>query len=150
MDREGGKNRLVVGYRPGYFTPTAKAERNCSCIQRCHTYRRISSPVVLGRDHHDVSGTIHPSVKLQTYTTVLHLLRIWLYKCDRRQLPRRHLGLAATTEAEWAGGEVINGGFGMLLDGSPSGPPTAFNASLEVNNGISAEHGHAMMSHLCH
>jgi urocanate hydratase len=40
----------------------------------------ISAPIVLGRDHHDVSGTDSPLEKLLIYTMVLHLLQIWLSK----------------------------------------------------------------------
>jgi hypothetical protein len=49
--------------------------------------------IVLGRDHHDVSGTDSPYRKHQTSTTDRVLQPIWLSKRDWRQFPWCYLGI---------------------------------------------------------
>jgi urocanate hydratase len=80
--------------------------------------KKISAPVVLGRDHHDVSGTDSP------YRETSNIYDGSKYTAD--MAVQNFVG-DAFRGATWISlhngggvgwGEVINGGFGMVLDGS--------------------------------
>ncbi|HND86849.1 MAG TPA: urocanate hydratase [Saprospiraceae bacterium] len=99
---------------------------------------RIGGPVVLGRDHHDVSGTDSP------YRETANIYDGSRYTAD--MAVQNVIGDAARG-ATWVSlhngggvgwGEVINGGFGMVLDGSDDSARRLKSMLFwDVNNGIS-------------
>ena len=98
---------------------------------------RISAPVVLGRDHHDVSGTDSP------YRETANIRDGSQFTAD---MSLHNFVGDAMRGATWVSlhngggvgwGEVINGGFGLVLDGSEDAD-TRLDQMLhwDVNNGI--------------
>ena len=97
----------------------------------------ISAPVVLGRDHHDVSGTDSP------YRETSNIYDGSQFTAD---MAIQNVIGDAFRGATWVSihngggvgwGEVINGGFGMLLDGSEdAGRRLKSMLYWDVNNGI--------------
>jgi urocanate hydratase len=98
---------------------------------------RISGPVVLGRDHHDVSGTDSP------YRETSNIYDGSSFTAD--MAVHNFVG-DAFRGATWVSlhngggvgwGEVINGGFGMVIDGSEESDQNIHNMlHWDVNNGI--------------
>ena len=98
---------------------------------------RISSPIILGRDHHDVSGTDSP------YRETANIRDGSMFTADMSV--QKFIG-DSFRGATWVSlhngggvgwGEVINGGFGMVIDGSDiSNNNIKSMLSWDVNNGI--------------
>ena len=98
---------------------------------------RLSGPVVLGRDHHDVSGTDSP------YRETANIKDGSMYTAD---MAVHNVIGDAFRGATWVSlhngggvgwGEVINGGFGMVLDGSEEADRKCQSMLYwDVNNGI--------------
>jgi urocanate hydratase len=101
-------------------------------------WRQISAPVVLGRDHHDVSGTDSP------YRETSNIYDGSKFTAD--MAVQNFVG-DAFRGATWISlhngggvgwGEVINGGFGLVLDGSVEAKRRLEQMLFwDVNNGIS-------------
>ncbi len=97
----------------------------------------ISAPIVLGRDHHDVSGTDSP------YRETSNIRDGSMFTAD---MAIQNVIGDAFRGATWVSihngggvgwGEVINGGFGMLLDGSEQATRRAKSMlSWDVGNGL--------------
>lgn len=97
----------------------------------------ISGPVVLGRDHHDVSGTDSP------YRETANIKDGSMFTAD---MAVHNVIGDAMRGATWVSlhngggvgwGEVINGGFGMVLDGTPDADRRCQSMLYwDVNNGI--------------
>jgi urocanate hydratase len=97
----------------------------------------IQAPVVLGRDHHDVSGTDSP------YRETSNIYDGSAFTAD---MAVQNVIGDAFRGATWVSlhngggvgwGEVINGGFGMLLDGTPEADRRLEGMlHWDVNNGI--------------
>ena len=98
---------------------------------------RISSPVILGRDHHDVSGTDSP------YRETANIRDGSMFTADMSV--QNFIG-DSFRGATWVSlhngggvgwGEVVNGGFGMVIDGSDNSDENIKSMlSWDVNNGI--------------
>lgn len=98
---------------------------------------RISAPVVLGRDHHDVSGTDSP------FRETANIYDGSKYTAD---MAVQNVIGDAFRGATWVSlhngggvgwGEAINGGFGLLLDGTPEAEMRLQGMLYwDVNNGI--------------
>jgi len=98
---------------------------------------KISGPIVLGRDHHDVSGTDSP------YRETANIRDGSMFTADMAVHNFVGDGFRGATWISlhngggvgW--GEVINGGFGMLIDGSEQSKENIESMiSWDVNNGI--------------
>lgn len=99
--------------------------------------RKISAPIVLGRDHHDVSGTDSP------YRETSNIYDGSKYTAD---MAVHNFAGDAFRGATWISlhngggvgwGEVINGGFGMVIDGSEQSERNIKSMlHWDVNNGI--------------
>jgi urocanate hydratase len=97
----------------------------------------ISAPVVLGRDHHDVSGTDSP------YRETANIYDGSRYTADmaiQNVIGDSFRGATWVSIHNGGGvgwGEVINGGFGMLIDGSADSERRLLSMlHWDVNNGI--------------
>jgi urocanate hydratase len=136
--KEAANNRLVVGSQARIlYADTdgriAIARAFNSAIGR----GEISAPVVIGRDHHDVSGTDSP------YRETSNIKDGSKYTAD---MSVQNVIGDAFRGATWVSlhngggvgwGEVINGGFGMLLDGSDEAEKKlTMMLFWDVNNGI--------------
>jgi len=136
--REAQKNNLVVGSQARILYADSEARiRIATAINQAIAKGKISAPVVLGRDHHDVSGTDSP------YRETSNIYDGSSFTAD--MAVHNVIGDAARG-ATWVSlhngggvgwGEVINGGFGLTLDGTPEAQRRLESMLLwDVNNGI--------------
>ena len=99
---------------------------------------KISAPVVLGRDHHDVSGTDSP---YRETSNIYDGSRFTADMAIQNVIGDSFRGATWVSIHNGGGvgwGEVINGGFGMVLDGSSEANNRLKNMLFwDVNNGIS-------------
>lgn len=136
--KEAGPNRLVVGSQARILYADAEGRAKIALAFNDAIARgEISAPVVLGRDHHDVSGTDSPFRETSNI-------------CDGSQFTAdmavHNVIGDAFRGATWVSihngggvgwGEVINGGFGMVIDGSEESAHKIREMLLwDVNNGI--------------
>lgn len=149
--KEAKKNRLVVGSQARILYADAEGRmRIAAAFNQAIKAGKIGA-VVLGRDHHDVSGTDSP------YRETSNIYDGSQFTAD--MAVQNFVG-DAFRGATWVSlhngggvgwGEVINGGFGMLLDGSEEADAKLKSMLFwDVNNGIArrnwARNPHAMSS----
>lgn len=131
-------NRLVVGSQARILYADAEGRSKIALeFNKAIKEGRLRGPVILGRDHHDVSGTDSP------YRETSNIYDGSSFTAD--MAIQNVIGDAARG-ATWVSvhngggvgwGEVINGGFGMVLDGSDEqGGKTARMLHWDVFNGI--------------
>ncbi|MBO5217458.1 MAG: urocanate hydratase [Alistipes sp.] len=136
--REAGRNRLVVGSQARILYADCEGRTKIAqAFNRAIAEGVISAPVVLGRDHHDVSGTDSPYRETSN-----------IYDGSSRtaDMAVHNVIGDAFRGATWVSihngggvgwGEVINGGFGMVIDGSEESDRHIREMLLwDVNNGI--------------
>jgi urocanate hydratase len=132
------ENKLVIGSQARILY--ANCEGRISIARAFNSAirdRKISAPVVLGRDHHDVSGTDSP------YRETSNIYDGSKFTAD---MAVQNVIGDAFRGATWVSihngggvgwGEVINGGFGMVLDGSVEADRRLeMMLYWDVNNGI--------------
>ena len=136
--REAGRNHLVVGSQARILYADAQG-RTAIALAFNDAIRdgRLTAPVVLGRDHHDVSGTDSP------YRETSNIYDGSQHCAD---MAVQNVIGDAFRGATWVSlhngggvgwGEVINGGFGMVIDGSEESERHIKEMLLwDVNNGI--------------
>ncbi|KAF0197302.1 MAG: urocanate hydratase [Bacteroidetes bacterium] len=133
------ENRLVVGSQARILYADCEGRtRIASAFNKAIAVGRISAPVVLGRDHHDVSGTDSPFRETSniydgsSFTADMAIQNVIGDSFRGATWVSIHNGGGVG----W--GEVINGGFGMLLDGSEDSDRRLRSMlHWDVNNGIS-------------
>lgn len=136
--REAGRNRLVVGSQARILYADRDGRIRIALAFNAAIHSgKVKGPIVLGRDHHDVSGTDSP----------------WRETANIRDGSRFTADMAvqnfvgdAFRGATWISlhngggvgwGEVTNGGFGMVLDGSADAARRARSMlSWDVANGV--------------
>lgn len=131
-------NRLVVGSQARilYADSIGRIEI-ASAFNQAIASGEISGPVVLGRDHHDVSGTDSP---YRETSNIYDGSRFTADMAIHNVIGDSFRGASWVSIHNGGGvgwGEVMNGGFGMLLDGSQEAA-TRLERMLffDVNNGI--------------
>jgi urocanate hydratase len=136
--KEAGKNNLVVGSQARilYADATGRAEI-ASAFNRAVAKGSISAPVVIGRDHHDVSGTDSP---YRETSNIYDGSRFTADMAVQNVIGDSFRGATWVSLHNGGGvgwGEVINGGFGMVIDGTPE-TEIKLRSMLhwDVNNGI--------------
>ncbi|PKP23183.1 MAG: urocanate hydratase [Bacteroidetes bacterium HGW-Bacteroidetes-21] len=137
--REAQKNKLVVGSQARILYADAKGRIEiATAFNKAIRDGQISAPVVLGRDHHDVSGTDSPFRETSniydgsSFTADMAIQNVIGDSFRGATWVSIHNGGGVG----W--GEVINGGFGMVLDGSPDADRRLkLMLHWDVNNGIS-------------
>jgi urocanate hydratase len=137
--KEAGNNKLVVGSQARILYADADGRRNIAkAFNKAIREGKIKGPVVLGRDHHDVSGTDSPFRETSniydgsSFTADMAVQNVIGDSFRGATWVSLHNGGGVG----W--GEVINGGFGLLLDGSEESGKRADNMlHWDVNNGIS-------------
>jgi urocanate hydratase len=136
--RDAMKNNLVVGSQARILYADSEGRvKIAEAINKAIAAKEISAPVVLGRDHHDVSGTDSP------YRETSNIYDGSKYTAD--MAVQNFVG-DSFRGATWISlhngggvgwGEVINGGFGMVLDGSADCDRRLKSMLFwDVNNGI--------------
>ena len=132
------ENALVVGSQARILYADDVGRRSIAlAFNQAIAEGRISSPIVLGRDHHDVSGTDSP------YRETANIRDGSRFTAD--MAVHNFVG-DAFRGATWVSlhngggvgwGEVMNGGFGMVIDGSESSRERIESMlHWDVNNGI--------------
>jgi len=135
---EAGKNKLVVGSQARILYADAEGRIKIAlAFNKAIRKGKINMPIVLGRDHHDVSGTDSP------YRETANIYDGSRFTAD---MAIQNVIGDAFRGATWVSihngggvgwGEVINGGFGMVLDGSPEVDKRIQKMLFwDVNNGI--------------
>jgi urocanate hydratase len=135
---EAAKNKLVVGSQARILY--ADAIGRISIAQAFNQAVKdgiLSAPVVLGRDHHDVSGTDSP---YRETSNIYDGSRFTADMAIHNVIGDSFRGATWVSIHNGGGvgwGEVINGGFGMLLDGSEQSAENLRKMLFfDVNNGI--------------
>ena len=135
---QAGDNNLVVGSQARILYADDVGRREIAlAMNEAIASGELSGPVVLGRDHHDVSGTDSP------YRETANIRDGSMFTAD--MAVQNAIG-DAFRGATWVSlhngggvgwGEVINGGFGMLLDGTPEASRRLKSMlHWDVNNGV--------------
>ena len=130
-------NRLVVGSQARILY--ANSEGRIKIAQAFNQAIRSGKigPVVLGRDHHDVSGTDSP---YRETSNIYDGSRFTADMAIHNVIGDSFRGATWVSIHNGGGvgwGEVINGGFGLLLDGTPDADRKLKNMLyFDVNNGI--------------
>jgi urocanate hydratase len=136
--REAGKNRLVVGSQARILYADAEGRiALAEAFNKAVSEGKISAPVVIGRDHHDVSGTDSP---FRETSDICDGSKFTADMSVQNAIGDSFRGATWVSLHNGGGvgwGEVINGGFGMLLDGTKdTGKKLRMMLHWDVNNGI--------------
>ena len=135
---EAENNKLVVGSQARILYADALGRMKIAkAFNQAVADGRLSAPVVLGRDHHDVSGTDSP------YRETSNIYDGSKFTADmaiHNVIGDSFRGATWVSIHNGGGvgwGEVINGGFGMVLDGSEASDRKLKQMLFfDVNNGI--------------
>jgi urocanate hydratase len=137
--REAQKNKLVVGSQARILYADAEGRiKIAEAFNKAIRDGKISAPIVLGRDHHDVSGTDSPfreTSNIYDGSSFTADMAVQNFVGDGFR-GATWISLHNGGGVGW--GEVINGGFGMLLDGTDDSDRRLKSMLFwDVNNGIS-------------
>ncbi len=132
------KNKMVVGSQARILYADAEGRiKIAAAFNKAIAAGEISGPVILGRDHHDVSGTDSP------YRETSNIYDGSSFTADmaiQNVIGDSFRGATWVSIHNGGGvgwGEVINGGFGMLLDGTAEADRRLrMMLHWDVNNGI--------------
>ena len=132
-------NKLVVGSQARILYADAEGRiKIASAFNKAIKEGKITAPIVLGRDHHDVSGTDSP---FRETSNIYDGSRFTADMAIQNVIGDSFRGATWVSIHNGGGvgwGEVINGGFGMLLDGSDDAERRLKSMLFwDVNNGIS-------------
>ena len=135
---EAGRNRLVVGSQARILYADCEGRtRIALAFNEAIRKGEITAPVVLGRDHHDVSGTDSP---FRETSNIYDGSRFTADMAVQNVIGDSFRGATWVSLHNGGGvgwGEVINGGFGMVIDGSPEADRRIRGMLFwDVNNGI--------------
>ena len=133
------ENHLVVGSQARILYADAEGRiKIAEAFNKAIAAGEISAPVILGRDHHDVSGTDSP---YRETSNIHDGSRFTADMAIQNVIGDSFRGATWVSIHNGGGvgwGEVINGGFGMMLDGSADSDRRLKNMLFwDVNNGIS-------------
>lgn len=136
--KEAGANHLVVGSQARILYADAQGRTEIAlAMNKAIREGRVSAPIVLGRDHHDVSGTDSP------YRETSNIYDGSSFTADmaiHNVIGDSFRGATWVSIHNGGGvgwGEVINGGFGMVIDGSEEADVRIKEMlHWDVNNGI--------------
>ena len=136
--KEAGKNKLVVGSQARILYADAEGRTKIALAFNDAIRRgELSAPVVLGRDHHDVSGTDSP---FRETSNIYDGSQFCADMAVQNVIGDSFRGATWVSLHNGGGvgwGEVINGGFGMVIDGSEQSDKNIRLMLLwDVNNGI--------------
>ena len=135
---EAGRNHLVVGSQARILYADCLGRTQIAlAFNDAIRSGEISAPIVLGRDHHDVSGTDSP---FRETSNIYDGSRYTADMAVQNVIGDSFRGATWVSIHNGGGvgwGEVINGGFGMVIDGSADADRHISEMLLwDVNNGI--------------
>ena len=136
--REAGRNKLVVGSQARILYADAEGRAKIAlAFNDAIRNGQLSAPVVLGRDHHDVSGTDSP---FRETSNIYDGSQFCADMAVQNVIGDAFRGATWVSIHNGGGvgwGEVINGGFGMVIDGSENADRHIREMLFwDVNNGI--------------
>ena len=136
---EAEQNKLVVGSQARILYADAEGRAKIAeAFNQAIKSQAISAPVVLGRDHHDVSGTDSP---FRETSNIYDGSKFTADMAIHNVIGDSFRGATWVSIHNGGGvgwGEVVNGGFGMVLDGSEEASRKLKSMLFyDVNNGIS-------------
>jgi len=135
---EAKKNKLVVGSQARILYADCEGRTKiAAAFNQAVKEGKLSAPVVLGRDHHDVSGTDSP---FRETSNIYDGSQFTADMAIQNVIGDSFRGATWVSIHNGGGvgwGEVINGGFGMVLDGSEDADRRLrMMLHWDVNNGI--------------
>lgn len=135
---EAGRNHLVVGSQARILYADCEGRTKIAlAFNEAIRKGEISAPIVLGRDHHDVSGTDSP---FRETSNIYDGSRFTADMAIQNVIGDGFRGATWVSIHNGGGvgwGEVINGGFGMAIDGSADSDRHITQMLFwDVNNGI--------------
>ena len=135
---EAGRNHLVVGSQARILYADCEGRTKIAlAFNKAIRKGEISAPIVLGRDHHDVSGTDSP---FRETSNIYAGSRFTADMAIQNVIGDGFRGATWVSIHNGGGvgwGEVINGGFGMAIDGSADSDRHITQMLFwDVNNGI--------------
>jgi urocanate hydratase len=136
--KEAGKNRLVVGSQARILYADAEGRiAIANAFNKAVANGTIKAPVVIGRDHHDVSGTDSP---FRETSNIYDGSKFTADMSVHNVIGDSFRGATWVSLHNGGGvgwGEVINGGFGMVLDGTKdTAKKLKMMLQWDVTNGI--------------
>ncbi|HSG52495.1 MAG TPA: urocanate hydratase [Rheinheimera sp.] len=135
--KDAKQNKLVVGSQARILYADAEGRMEIAAAFNAAIARGEIGPVVLGRDHYDVSGTDSP---FRETSNIYDGSRFTADMAIHNVIGDSFRGATWVSIHNGGGvgwGEVINGGFGMLLDGTSEADRRLKSMLLfDVNNGI--------------
>ena len=136
--KEAGRNHLVVGSQARILYADAEGRAKIAlAFNEAIKKGEITRPVVLGRDHHDVSGTDSP---FRETSNIYDGSQFCADMAVQNVIGDSFRGATWVSIHNGGGvgwGEVINGGFGMMIDGSEDSARHIREMLFwDVNNGI--------------
>ena len=136
--REAGRNKLVVGSQARILYADAEGRAKIAlAFNEAIRKGEVKAPVVLGRDHHDVSGTDSP---FRETSNIYDGSQFCADMAVQNVIGDAFRGATWVSIHNGGGvgwGEVINGGFGMVIDGSDMADRHIREMLFwDVNNGI--------------
>ncbi len=137
--KEAGKNHLVVGSQARILYADCEGRTKIAlAFNDAVRSGQLHGPVVLGRDHHDVSGTDSP---FRETSNIDDGSRFCADMAIQNVIGDSFRGATWVSIHNGGGvgwGEVVNGGFGMVVDGSDASERHIREMLFwDVNNGIS-------------
>ena len=135
---EAGKNKLVVGSQARILYADCEGRTKIAlAFNEAIRMGDITAPIVLGRDHHDVSGTDSP---FRETSNIYDGSQFCADMAVHNVIGDGFRGATWVSIHNGGGvgwGEVMNGGFGMVIDGSADSDRHIREMLLwDVNNGI--------------
>ncbi|MDG1039332.1 MAG: urocanate hydratase [Polaribacter sp.] len=135
--KEAKNNKMVVGSQARILYADAEGRSKIAEAFNNAIAKGIIGPVILGRDHHDVSGTDSP---FRETSNIYDGSKFTADMAIHNVIGDSFRGATWVSIHNGGGvgwGEVMNGGFGMLLDGSKEAEAKLKNMLFyDVNNGI--------------
>ncbi|MDD2244710.1 MAG: urocanate hydratase [Dysgonamonadaceae bacterium] len=135
--RDAEKNKLVVGTQARILYQDAQGRLNIALKLNQMVRDGEIGPVMLGRDHHDVSGTDSPFRETANIKDGSNVMADMAVQCFAGNCARG-MSLVALHNGGGVGiGKAINGGFGMVCDGSERVDEILRSAMIwDVMNGV--------------
>ena len=116
--RDAGKNRMVVGSQARILYQDAQGRMRIALAFNAMVRNKEVGPIMLGRDHHDPGGTDSPFRETANISDGSNVTADMATHCFAGNAARG-MSLVALHNGGGTGiGKAINGGFGLVLDGS--------------------------------
>ncbi len=135
--RDAEQNKLVVGTKARILYQDAEGRKNIALKFNEMVRNGEIGPIMLGRDHHDVSGTDSPFRETANIKDGSNVMADMATQCFAGNAARG-MSLVALHNGGGVGiGKSVNGGFGLVLDGSTRVDDTIETAMLwDVMGGV--------------